>query len=247
MTPVDAEVRLRCRAAGRPTGARLLDMVVATLGLVCLTPVLMVISVATVLESGFPLLFSQVRLGEGGRLFRLYKFRKFGADRVGHGGAVTLKNDPRLTRVGKVLAQTKLDELPQLWNVLIGDMSIVGPRPETPVFAECFDRGYQKVLAFRPGIFGPNQVFLRNESSLYISQHDPEEFYRRILFPLKARTDLAYFPDRTLAQDIAWMMRGIGAVLGWSPMTRQGPELMDEIEAWIRRRQEIAPGRNART
>lgn len=224
---------------------RIMDVVIATIGLVVLAPLFLLCAFAICWESGFPLLYSQVRLGEEGRRFRLYKFRKFGQDSGTVGLSVTLENDPRLTRVGKVLAVTKLDELPQLWNVLKGDMSIVGPRPEVPAFEDCYDETYRVVLGFRPGIFGPNQVFFRNEGSLYPRTGDPEEFYRGVLFPLKARADLAYFPYRTLLRDVAWMMRGALAVVGWLPASKQGADLIEHIESWIKQSQDFAGGRDA--
>jgi lipopolysaccharide/colanic/teichoic acid biosynthesis glycosyltransferase len=229
------------------TGRRILDVAIALGGLFCLAPLFFLSGLAIYLESGLPLFFSHLRLGECGRPFRLYKFRKFREDAPARGMAVTLRHDPRLTRVGRILAQTKLDELPQLWNVLKGDMSMVGPRPEVLEFADCFADGYHAVLRFKPGIFGPNQVFLRNESFLYPGVADPEEFYRRVLFPLKARTDLAYFPYRTIGQDITWIVRGVLAVIGWTSMSTQGQQLIDQIETWIARSKHFAQGEKANT
>ena len=106
------------------------------------------------LETGRPFLFSQIRLGYRGKQFRIYKFRKFYPEETSLGSPLTAKNDSRMTRLGRFLEKSKLDELPQLWNVLLGDMSFVGPRPETPNFADCFEQRFADVLAYRPGIFG---------------------------------------------------------------------------------------------
>ena len=191
---------------------RIFDIAMALTGFIVFLPILIPVMIAIRLDSSGPILFSQDRLGQNGRLFRLYKFRKF---RQGcHGRAVTLKGDDRMTRVGRFLERTKIDEVPQLWNVLRGDMAVVGPRPETLDFADCFDGPFAAVLDHRPGIFGPNQVYFRNECRLYPENVDPHAFYRAVLFPAKARADLEYFPHRRLDQDIVWVVRGVLAVLG---------------------------------
>lgn len=210
----ESQFRERRAAPVSPEAAlrRMLDIVTALAGILCFLPILIPVVVAIRLDSPGPIFFSQPRLGQGGRVFRLYKFRKF---RDGAGGrAVTLKNDDRMTRVGRFLERTKIDEVPQLWNVLKGDMAIVGPRPETLDFAHCFQGGFRAVLNHRPGIFGPNQVYFRNEGALFPDKADPHDFYATVLFPAKARADLHYFPRRTLAQDALWMVRGILAVFG---------------------------------
>src|SRR5260221_4890417 len=212
---------------------RVLDVGVVLAGLICLAPLVALIALAIRVESRGPTFFSQVRLGHRGRHFRLYKFRKFHERRDPQETAVTLANDARLTRVGKLLMQTKLDELPQLWNVLKGDMSLVGPRPETLDFAACFHDVYRQVLDFKPGLFGPNQVFFRNEGALYPADCDVERFYRDVLFPLKARVDLAYFPYRNVYLDSAWIARGTIAVFGWSPLPAKGSNWVEGVESWI--------------
>ena len=203
-------------ASGIPRAARLarvLDVVFAVVSLIALWPVITLISVAIVLESGPPVFYRQIRIGRGGRHFAMLKFRKFGP-RVGDDGSpLTLENDPRMTRVGRFLAATKLDELPQLFNILRGDMSVVGPRPESLAFEDCFEGRAVQLLAFRPGIFGPTQVRFRHESRYYPSDGDPIRFYRQTLFPAKAALDLGYYPRRTIGSDVAWIFRGILAVV----------------------------------
>jgi lipopolysaccharide/colanic/teichoic acid biosynthesis glycosyltransferase len=181
--------------------------------LLCLLPVLFCIAVAMYMEDGSPLFFSHTRLGVGGKHFRLFKFRKFGST-AGTGLPLTLADDPRLTRVGRILEKTKLDELPQFWNVIKGDMSIVGPRPESLHFADCFVGPFRALLNHKPGIFGPAQVRFRNESAYYVPGEDPEVIYRGTLFPAKASMDLQYYDSRTLSQDVAWIARGVAAVVG---------------------------------
>lgn len=190
---------------------RVLDVWVAMSGLLCLGMIMGLVALAVWLEDGRPVIYTQARIGRYGCGFRLYKFRKFRVvDETGPW--LTVKDDPRLTRVGRLIERTKLDELPQLWNVLIGSMSIVGPRPEVPEFADCFDRGCQRLLDFKPGIFGPAQVAFRREGELY-PDRNIELFYREVLFPEKARLDLAYYPNRSVGGDIAWIWRGVRAVL----------------------------------
>jgi lipopolysaccharide/colanic/teichoic acid biosynthesis glycosyltransferase len=217
-----------------PMDQRVFDIVLAMVGLIVLTPVMLLVMALIWMESGRPLFFSQIRLGQHGVPFRLYKFRKFRAEEGASGAAVTVRNDPRMTRVGRLLAQAKLDELPQLWNILRGDMSVVGPRPEALAFADCFGDGYRGVLEFRPGVFGPNQVFFRDEGALYPPDRDPEEFYREVLFPLKARADLAYFRRRSLLGDIGWLVRGIMAICHWTPRGASGRGAIERTESWIR-------------
>lgn len=224
------------RPRGLPSGtaARLLDIVVAAAVLVFFAPLMICVAAAIFVEDGRPILFSQVRLGRRGRHFRMHKFRKFHEGGRPAGRPLTMERDPRLTGVGGFLARTKLDELPQLWNILKGDMSIVGPRPESLDFQDCFEGPYGAVLEHKPGIFGPSQVLFRNESSLYRGRPDPEQFYRDVLFPLKAHIDLAYFAHRTPLRDVAWAVRGALAVFGWSSLLHQGAVLVEEAEDWIR-------------
>lgn len=193
---------------------RAFDVAAASMALIVFAPCMVVIACAVKLDTPGPVLFSQIRIGHAGQRFRLYKFRKFGHRAAGGGGSVTLKHDARMTRVGRLLERTKLDELPQFWNVLVGDMSVVGPRPETLDFADCFSGPYVEVLDHKPGLFGPNQVIFRNENSLYPKDQDPQEFYRTVLFPAKARIDLSYFPRRTFISDLRWTMRAGLAVFG---------------------------------
>jgi lipopolysaccharide/colanic/teichoic acid biosynthesis glycosyltransferase len=203
------------RSAGLGSAVRRgLDVMLASFGLVIAAPVMGCISILIRIDSLGPIFFAQARLGLDGRHFIIYKFRKFGSSAGGASGMVTLKNDPRMTRVGGVLERWKLDELPQLWNVLVGDMAIVGPRPEALAFADCFTGSLLQVLDFKPGLFGPSQSVFRNEKVLYPEGEDPHEFYRTRLFPAKARIDLAYYPSRTVVSDLGWIVRSVLAVLG---------------------------------
>lgn len=216
-----------------------LDVIVAVTGLTAAAPIMVLLGVVIRLETPGPIFFRQLRLGCGGRPFCLFKFRKFAHDLNSKGTAVTLKNDPRMTRVGRLLERSKLDELPQLWNILRGDMSIVGPRPETLDFADCFRGGYQDVLDHKPGLFGPNQAIFRDESSLYPVNRDPHDFYQAVLFPAKARVDLLYFSQRNLLLDVGWIIRCVLAVLGVPVLRGKGMSGIETAENWIRQSRHI--------
>src|SRR5262245_7187071 len=170
------------------------------------------VALAISIETGRPIFYSQSRIGRGGTRFRIHKFRKFYKN-IGAGSPLTVDHDPRMTPLGRFMALTKLDELPQLWNVVMGDMSIVGPRPECLEFRDCFIGPYLRILDYTPGIFGPSQVAFRDERSLYPTNSDPIQFYRDVLFPMKANIDLAYFSQRTFFSDITWIIRGVLAVI----------------------------------
>ncbi|UVK44031.1 sugar transferase [Mesorhizobium sp. AR07] len=215
-----SDLSLHRRLASGPThgfARRSIDLAVASAAAVILAPLMLLIAVALLLEGGRSILFVQTRLGAGGQPFRMYKFRKFSVDCSPHGLALTMVGDSRMTTVGRFLAATKFDELPQLWNVLKGEMAIVGPRPESLALADCFRGGFEAVLQYRPGLLGPTQVLFRHEAHLFPRSVDPILFYREVMFPAKARLDLSYYPRRTIASDIVWMVRGFLAVLGWVP------------------------------
>jgi lipopolysaccharide/colanic/teichoic acid biosynthesis glycosyltransferase len=213
---------------------RALDIAFAVTALVILLPALLVVVLAICIEDGWPVLFFQRRLGRNGRQFVLCKFRKFRRSQASPGCPLTVKGDARFTRVGRILERTKIDEIPQLWNILKGDMSLVGPRPETPNFADCFEGPCGELLRYKPGIFGPSQAVFRSEGELYEKGRDPEEFYRAVLFPLKARLDLAYFPNRNVRLDLRWIVRCVLAVLGLQFMADGRADLLEQVDCCLR-------------
>jgi lipopolysaccharide/colanic/teichoic acid biosynthesis glycosyltransferase len=194
-------------------GRRIFDLVAAAVGVLALAPFAAAVCMAIMLETGRPMLFSQPRLGRNGRPFLMYKFRKFRVDCGSADCPVTVDGDARMTRVGRFLAATKLDELPQLWNVLKGEMSVVGPRPESLAFADCFVGRFAALLDHKPGLVGPCQVLFRREGGLYPAGADPERFYRDVLFPTKSAIDLEYFPRRGLFADLCWVVLALLAVV----------------------------------
>lgn len=217
----NAQLRIALRQAELRA---LLDRFAALMTLIVLMPLLIVIAGAIVIDSGFPVFFAQERLGLHGRRFWMLKFRKFPSTVERETPPLTLADDSRFTRVGKFLANSKLDELPQLWNVLRLDMAMVGPRPEVPAFEACFAGAFRRVLDYRPGIFGPSQAAFRAEGTFYPLDQDPERFYCEVLFPAKVAIDLAYYPSRTLFSDVKWVLRGILAVCGMGRKVRFSPK-----------------------
>ena len=208
--------------APKVSSRRALDILCTGTAAFVLTPVFLITALAIWIEGGRPILFSQLRLGQNGQPFRIYKFRKFRPSCDPHGYPLTMDRDDRLTAIGRILAATKLDELPQLWNVLRGDMSLVGPRPESLDFTDCFRDGFEKVLEHKPGLFGPCQVLFRNESRLFPADTSAADYYRQVLFPAKAKIDLAYFSRRTLASDLGWVVRAAWIIAAgiWAAFAR---------------------------
>jgi lipopolysaccharide/colanic/teichoic acid biosynthesis glycosyltransferase len=180
--------------------SRVFDCFAAATLLLLASPLLAGIAAAIFLETGLPLVFRQKRVGRNGNLFTLLKFRTM---RVGSSGpSITVRGDSRVTRAGKVLRKFKLDELPQLWNVVRGDMSLVGPRPEVPEYVDGSDPVWQAVLRVRPGITDPASIAFRNEEELLAKASDPFQFYKENLLPAKLSLNLAYLEKRSLWLDI---------------------------------------------
>jgi lipopolysaccharide/colanic/teichoic acid biosynthesis glycosyltransferase len=165
---------------------RILDVVGSALGLLLLLPVLAVVAVIIKLDSPGPIFFRQERVGRGGRSFRIFKFRSMVVGAARAGTALTVRADTRITRVGMFLRRSKLDEFPQFINVLAGDMSIVGPRPEVPEFMKFYTPDQRAIiLSMRPGITDYAAILFRDESSLLDRERDPIDVYRREIMPAK--------------------------------------------------------------
>lgn len=201
---------------------RFLDIVISLTGILVTLPVTVPVILLLSIESPRHIFFSQTRLGLKGRPFSMYKFRKFPVTWHDDGPGVTVAFDARMTKLGVFLERTKIDELPQLWNILKGDMTIVGPRPESMKFKDLFVEEYAELLTYKPGIFGPNQIKFRNEAELYPPDVDPEMFYRETLFPLKARRDRAYFRETNPFKDLLFITRGVlstlSGIINWQRM-----------------------------
>jgi len=182
----------------------LFDRAAGLAGLILFSPVLLAAAFAVWLEDGFPVLFRHTRIGRDQRPFSLLKFRSM---RTGSKGAqITAKQDPRITRTGRILRKYKIDELPQLWNVLRGDMSLVGPRPEVPEYVDASDPVWESVLRFRPGITDLATLVYRNEEEILARSADPEQFYREVLLPSKLALNLRYLRSRSFTQDLKLLL-----------------------------------------
>lgn len=186
---------------------RFFDIVIAGTGLVLLAPLLLVIALAITLDSPGPILFYQERMGRGFRPFVIYKFRTMVPDAPQRGGAITVGADPRITRVGRILRAAKLDELPQLVNVLRGDMSLVGPRPEVRQYVELFRQDYTEILTLRPGITDPASLQYRHESELLAQADNPEEAYVSRILPEKIRLAKEYTKQSSLVFDVTVILK----------------------------------------
>lgn len=180
---------------------RLVDILGSLIALVVLSPFFLVIGAAVALSSPGPILFRQKRVGRGFRTFTLYKFRTMIQD-SGRGPTVTTAGDPRITRTGAFLRRTKLDELPQLFNVLKGDMSFVGPRPELQKYVECFRDAYGEILTIRPGITDYAAIEFRNEEEVLKAFPDPEAGYVEVVLPKKIALYRQYLRERGFFTDL---------------------------------------------
>lgn len=183
----------------------LFDRVMAFIGLVLLWPVLAVVAILIMVKMpGGPVIFKQKRVGRNGKLFTMYKFRSM---TVGHGGSsVSVAGESRITPLGAKLRRYKLDELPELWNVLIGDMSFVGPRPDVPGYADQLKGEDREVLRLRPGITGPASLKYRDEEELLARQADPQRYNDEVIFPDKVRINRYYLHHYSFIKDIEMIL-----------------------------------------
>lgn len=185
---------------------RAFDVALSILGFVLLWPLLLVIA-ALIKSDGGPVFFRQERVGRRGRPFRIWKFRTMVVDAERMGLQITAAGDPRITRVGGWLRRTKLDELPQLLNVLTGEMSFVGPRPEVPRYVAMYDAEQTRVLELMPGITDPASLRYFDESRLLADVDDPEAAYVQDIMPAKIRVNLAYAHHATTRDDMRVVFR----------------------------------------
>jgi lipopolysaccharide/colanic/teichoic acid biosynthesis glycosyltransferase len=211
--------RTRDRAMVRPRGRtgltkaqaiqkRLLDIVLSVIGLVCLSWLILLAFVAATIDTRANGFFRQERIGYRGRRFKVIKIRSM-RDDPRHRTSVTTADDPRITSLGRFLRRTKIDELPQLFNVLLGEMSFVGPRPEVPGFADLLTGEDALILTIRPGITGPATIHFRNEEELLRATDDPEAYNATVLFPTKVRMNLEYIRDYSLRGDLEMIWKTI--------------------------------------
>jgi lipopolysaccharide/colanic/teichoic acid biosynthesis glycosyltransferase len=205
-------------------GKRFLDVVLSFAGLVVLSPFLLVVAAAVKLSSRGPALFRQVRAGRFEKPFRILKFRTM--RQSASGPLITAAGDSRITPLGKLLRKTKIDELPQLFNVLVGDMSLVGPRPEVPLYTAKYSEVQRKVFSARPGVTRPDIAM--DEEALMAGQADPDAFYISTILPAKLALDLAYCQNVRFGEDLRiilvtlWRLAlQVGNVFGFAPANPQ--------------------------
>jgi len=181
---------------------RLFDIIFSSLGLLFLGPLLVVVAFIIKLDSPGPVLFLQERIGKNFRPFSIYKFRSMSVDAPQKGPSITVGGDKRVTRVGKFLRRYKIDELPQLINLLRGEMSYVGPRPAVRQYVELFRKDYEKLLTIRPGITDPASIHFSDEENVLSSSVNWEETYMTKILPEKIRLAEAYVDNHTILTDI---------------------------------------------
>ncbi|WP_416760914.1 sugar transferase [Roseateles sp. So40a] len=192
---------------------RLFDILCAGVGLLLLSPLLLAVAVWVKLDSRGPVMFRQERVGRFGVPFRIHKFRTMRVDAPTLGPQITIGDDARITRSGRWLRASKVDELPQLWDVLRGAMSLVGPRPEVPRYVALYpDALRELVLSVRPGITDPASLSFRNESELLARAADPEREYVEVVMPMKLGLAADYVRNASLAGDIRLILATLGAI-----------------------------------
>ena len=196
---------------GKMAIKRIFDVCCAAVGLVLTSPILLAASVAVGTTSPGGVLFRQERMGRGGKPFTIYKFRSMRKDNAGL--KITTGHDARVTGVGKFLRKSKIDELPQLWNVLKGDMSFVGPRPEVREYTDLYNEEQRQIFLVRPGITDLASIEFRNENDLLTGSDDPNRTYIEEIMPYKIDLGLTYIENLSLGYDIKLILRTLITVI----------------------------------
>ena len=192
---------------------RSFDILVSALALILLAPFFLILAVVIKLTSRGPVFYKGKRVGRGGDIFLMHKFRSMVVNADQMGTDLTPQGDPRVTKVGRFLRRTKIDELPQIIDVLKGSMSLVGPRPESPLYTRYYDDRQKRVLSVRPGIVGPAQIKYRHEELILKDREDPDTYYVQELMPRKLEIDLDYSENRSLLLDIVILFKALLAVI----------------------------------
>jgi len=192
---------------------RAVDIVGALIGLLLTWPLWVLAAIAIRLDSPGPVVFTQTRMGRDRRPFLIYKFRTMTADAPSKGGQLTIGQDARVTGVGAVLRQYKIDELPQLWNILTGDMSLVGPRPEVPRYVNMFPEAYTDILAARPGLTDLASLKYIDEAAVLAASASPEEEYVTVVLPEKIRLARFYVQHASTILDLAIVIQTLLCLL----------------------------------
>ena len=186
------------------------DLFLSFFGLAAFSPILLAVAAIIFFREGKPVLFRQKRVGRNGEIFEVYKFRTMRA--AMHENTITVAGDPRITPLGAFLRRYKLDELPQLWNVIKGEMSFVGPRPDVPGYMDKLTGGERVLLTLRPGITSPATLAFRNEEEILANVPDPGKYNDEVIFPEKVRLNMQYFDKASLLYDLKLILI---TVLNW--------------------------------
>ncbi len=192
---------------------RMFDVVFAIIGFLLLLPLFLLGSLLAKLQSKGPVFYKSKRVGKDEVIFEMYKFRTMVVNADTLGGSLTTYRDTRITPIGRFLRWTKLDELPNLINVIKGEMSLIGPRPEAPEYVKYYTQIQKQVLLVKPGITGPSQLANRDEEEKLKGQPDAEHYYITELMPKKLALDLQYVATQSIATDIGWLLKTLWVVI----------------------------------
>ena len=197
----------------RTLGKRTFDLVFAIIALLLLSPFFLLGSLLAKFQSKGPVFYKAKRVGKGEAVFEMYKFRTMVVNADTLGGSLTTYRDTRITRIGRFLRWTKLDELPNLINVIKGEMSLIGPRPEAPDYVKYYTEVQKQVLQVKPGMTGPSQLANRDEEEKLKGQQDAEHYYITELMPKKLALDLHYVATQSIVSDIGWLLKTFWVVI----------------------------------
>ena len=187
---------------------QIFDILFSFLGLILLFPVFVIVAILIKIKmSGGPVIFTQKRVGQYGKMFTIYKFRTMITDHSG--SSISIKGENRITKLGAILRKYKIDELPELWNILKGDMSFVGPRPDVPGYADRLIGENRNILKLKPGITCPASLKYANEEKLLENVDNPKEYNDKIIFPDKVKINLEYYKNHNLLLDIKYIIKTI--------------------------------------
>lgn len=192
---------------------RVFDVFFSLIALLLSSPFFLLGGTLAKLQSKGPMFYKAKRVGKGGILFEMYKFRTMVANADSIGGSLTTYRDVRVTRIGRFLRWTKLDELPNLINVIKGEMSLIGPRPEAPVYVKYYTETQRQVLQVKPGMTGPSQLANRDEEEKLKGQPDAEHYYITELMPRKLDLDLHYVATQSIVSDIGWLLKTLWVII----------------------------------
>ena len=193
---------------------RLFDILFSTIGLLLLSPLFLVIYIIIIIESKGGGFYSQTRIGKNGIPFAIYKFRSMRTDADKHGLITVGGRDPRITRIGYYIRKYKIDELPQLWNVLVGDMSLVGPRPEVQKYVDLYTEEQRKVLSVRPGITDYASIEYVDENILLAKSDDPDRTYVEVVMPAKIVLNMKYINNKSLKEYFKIIFLTLAKIVG---------------------------------